>query len=147
MGQGRAEQAPVAYAGDLGIFRLFSAGGGFLKLHADLEALEPGTVILYKTTESENGLKLGTIVKKSKKDGVPQLHTVESARQFHKVVHHTINLQYVLASSRRTPERAVGKELGLMLRRYSEECNCADAYADRPRYFVKVHCTVAMWSS
>jgi hypothetical protein len=38
------------------------------------------------TQESENGLKLGTIVKKSKKDGVPLIHTMESAKQFHKVV-------------------------------------------------------------
>ena len=42
----------MAYAGDLGIFRLVSAGGGggLLQMHAGLEALQPGNVILYKTT-------------------------------------------------------------------------------------------------
>ena len=132
-----SSQAPIAYAGDLGIFRLFTPGGGFFNMHADLAELEAGTLILYRTTESENGLKLGLIVKKSIKDGVPQVHTLESAKQFHQVVHHSIALEAVLNTSHRFTENVVSKSLGVMLRRYSDECQCAEDYADRPRYFVK----------
>lgn len=48
-------------AGDLGIFYLFATGGG-LSLQTDIQNLVPGTVVLYKTNESENGLKLATVM-------------------------------------------------------------------------------------
>eukprot|EP00961_Rhodomonas_salina_P001826 25246-Rhodomonas_salina.1 len=68
-----SSQLPAARAGDLGIFRLFSSGSGLLELEllqplqADLYDLVPGAVILYKTNESENGLKLATVREASRK--------------------------------------------------------------------------------
>jgi hypothetical protein len=96
-----SSQMPVARAGDLGIFRLFSAGNSFIDIdflravQANIDSLVPGTllttpasfmawssephrlclriiqnliefttgaVVLYKTNESENGLKLATVL-------------------------------------------------------------------------------------
>jgi hypothetical protein len=44
--------------------------------------------VLYKTHESDNGLKLAQIAKGGRdavEDGVPLVHTLDSAKQFHKV--------------------------------------------------------------
>ena len=133
-----SSQAPMAYAGDLGMFRLFTMGSGALQLHADLQHLQGDSVVLYRTTESENGLKLGRIVKSDgqKSPGVvPKLETLDSAQQFHSVLHHTIELDAVI--KRRSRWTQIGKEVGVMLQRYSDECRCAEDYADKPRYFVK----------
>ena len=51
------------FPGDLGVFFLFAAGGGLHSLQTDIQNLVPGTVVLYKTNESENGLKLATVMK------------------------------------------------------------------------------------
>lgn len=131
-----SSQLPAARAGDLGIFRLFSSGSGLLELEllqplqADLYDLVPGAVILYKTNESENGLKLATVMG-SRKAG--QQEKVSGDRK--PILHRDVSLRDL--AGRRYPDKALARELGVWLRRWSDACACGSEYQDLPRDFVK----------
>ncbi|KAJ1494165.1 hypothetical protein T484DRAFT_1766245 [Baffinella frigidus] len=98
-------------AGDLGIFYLFATGGG-LSLQTDIQNLVPGTVVLYKTNESENGLKLATVMQ-----SMGELEKTD------------------LAAKKVSDEKA--RSLGVWLRRWSDDCACGSAYPGLPRDFIK----------
>ena len=49
---------------------------------------------------------------------------LDSAKQFHQILHRTVSLEHVLRHPRKYTPGVIGK-LGVMLRRYSDECNCA----------------------
>ena len=134
-----SSQLPIARAGDLGIFRLFTVGIGLLDLEifkhvgftmqADIESLLPGAVVLYKTNESENGLKLATILSNS-----PNISN-EDSWQHQPVLH--VNILLKQLAQHRLSERTITKETGILLRRWSDACNCGDNYADKQRDFIK----------
>ena len=134
-----SSQLPVARTGDLGIFRLFSVGIGLLDLEifkhvgftmqADIESLLPGAVVLYKTNESENGLKLATNL-----EGSSNISNNETWKQL-PVLH--LNTPIKQLSKNRLSERVLTKEVGILLRRWGDACNCGDNYADKPRDFIK----------
>lgn len=49
---------------------------------------------------------------------------LDSVKQFHHILHRTVSLEHVLSHPHKYTQSAVGK-LGVMLRRYSDECNCS----------------------
>eukprot|EP00960_Hanusia_phi_P061350 764817-Hanusia_phi.AAC.6 len=54
-------QRPAARQGDLGVFRILAQEQGILKMQADVTSLVPGALVLYRTNQSENGLKLAMV--------------------------------------------------------------------------------------
>jgi hypothetical protein len=134
-----SSQLPVARTGDLGVFRLFTVGIGLLDLEifkyvgftmqADIESLIPGAVVLYKTNESENGLKLATVLSHSR--NVSNHDTWKKSPVLH------LNITFKQLANYRLSERALTKEVGILLRRWSDACNCGSNYVDKPRDFIK----------
>jgi hypothetical protein len=53
-----------------------------------------------------------------------QTDHLDSAKQFHQILHRTVSLEHVLRHPRKYTPGVIGK-LGVMLRRYSDECDCA----------------------
>lgn len=124
-----SSQLPIARAGDLGIFYLFATGGG-LSLQTDIQNLVPGTVVLYKTNESENGLKLATVMQ-----SMGELEkTVRTSFPGGAILHVDVSLQD-LAAKKVSDEKA--RSLGVWLRRWSDDCACGSAYPGLPRDFIK----------
>jgi hypothetical protein len=122
-----SSQLPSARMGDLGMFFLIGKGDGLQGLRHDVQYLVPGEVVLYKTNESENGLKLATVMRST--GTLPQSNVTPSA-----VLHHDMTFEALVANNSSEDET---RSLGVLLRRWSDECGCAEAYDGLARDFVK----------
>jgi len=112
-------QRPAARQGDLGVFRILAQEQGILKMQADVTSLVPGALVLYRTNQSENGLKLAMVMRII--DLENELHNQSEGISARNMQKSDIN----------------SKRYGVLLRRYTDECNCAHNYPNLPRDFVK----------
>jgi len=112
-------QRPAARQGDLGVFRILAQEQGILKMQADVTSLVPGALVLYRTNQSENGLKLAMVMRII--DLERDLHNQSEGISVHSMEKSDVH----------------SNRYGALLRRYTDECNCAQNYPNLPRDFVK----------